>query len=539
MKKSCVIVLLIAFCLSAFGATSVSVCAESGSVPAAEEVRSVADEIISWKKRDLGASEDGFLINDALLSVAGSTAGDWFPLALSRLGEKDNQSGYIAVINDNVQKRYDDESGVKLDRYKATEWHRIALGLLACGGDPRHAGNFGDIDLIADGTYNRVDNGGKGMLGRQGINGFIWGLIALDSGGWEVPDGAYYSREDIINEILSLRLGDGGWALSGKTSDPDITAMAVQCFAPYYDSNEKVRAAVDGALAFLSAAQTDDGDYFSWGMQNCESTAQVIIALTSLNINPFTDSRFIKMGPDGKSRTLWDGIMKYGTPDGGFAHSFVNDADNPSAIAGKANSMASEQTLCALASVLRFYEKKPRLYDMRDVLGSSATGEFTQDDIDEINSLPAPLTTLYRAEVLRLYAKLLQSGDVDGKYELVAKLEKAKNDIDAILAEVDGIKRGIIEKLYPFDGVALKDRKAVYELWNRYNALSDYDKTLFSPSDAEGLKSSKTRVDNALTAVIVSVCVSVAVCVIAVCAVLSIRKRKKLKREKFPEESDE
>ena len=76
-------------------------------------------------------------------------------------------------------------------------------------------------------------------------------------------------------------------------------------------------------------------------------------------------------------------------------------------------------------------------------------------------------------------------------------------------------------------------------MWNRYNALSDYDKTLFSPSDAEGLKSSKTRVDNALTAVIVSVCVSVAVCVIAVCAVLSIRKRKKLKREKFPEESDE
>lgn len=84
-----------------------------------------------------------------------------------------------------------------------------------------------------------MDENGKGSLGRQGINGLIWGLITLDSMYYEIPEGAYYSRDDIIVQILGLQLADGGWALTGSVSDPDITAMTLQCFAPYYNSEKE------------------------------------------------------------------------------------------------------------------------------------------------------------------------------------------------------------------------------------------------------------------------------------------------------------
>ena len=84
------------------------------------------------------------------------------------------------------------------------------------GGDPTNIGtdeNGLPINLIADGTYDR---GKTTPLGRQGINGWIWGLITLDSMRYNIPDGAYYTRDDIIIEILRQQLSDGGFALSGK-----------------------------------------------------------------------------------------------------------------------------------------------------------------------------------------------------------------------------------------------------------------------------------------------------------------------------------
>ena len=222
---------------------------------------------------------------------------------------------------------------------KATEWHRISLAILAMGGDPTNFGtdaNGEPINLIADGTYNR---GRTTPLGRQGINGWIWGLITLDSLRYPVPDDAFYTREDIIEEILCCQLSDGGFALSGEVSDPDITAMALQALAPYYDSDtlhrytrkitgeteeKTVRQITEEALSCLSALQLPSGDFKSWGTQNVESTDQVVVALCCLGIDPLSDPRFIK---DGK--TLLDGILRYRMPDGGFVHSFTYDPDNP------------------------------------------------------------------------------------------------------------------------------------------------------------------------------------------------------------------
>ena len=585
----------------------------------------VALEIIDWKKMTVGSTSDGYLINDTFLTQAGTTPGDWYPIGLGRLGVQDNQAGYLAVINDNVQKRY--ETTAKLDKAKATEWHRISLAVLASGGNPRRMGENGDIDLIADGTYNRVDAKGNGLLGKQGINGFIWGLIALDSMQYEVPENAYYSRDDIILNILNRQLSDGGWALTGNVSDPDITAMAIQSLAPYYNSEKeytyenkkiqsdgtqitkKVRGVVDEGVFWLSSVQNEDGGYSSWGTENCESVVQVAVALCSLGIDIFSDSRFIKDG-----NTIYDAILSYQNADGGFLHSKTYDPENPTSLPDKSNTMASEQTLYGMVAIHRYQNGMRRLYDFRQeqsealksqiaqvetqietlnentsaselqgvynaywsisslersyvknyaklsqllkeanisyyeeemIFNSGDAGVivpieiFTDLDMTATNTLPTTLTTEYRAEVLRLWNKINNCFDFDDKQTYYIKLEKAKNAIEEIQNEIDDIKAEIKDKLYPFDKISLSDRETIHVLYERYMALSDYDKTQLESSDVEGLLKSKTQVDNLYLAVWISG-ISILIAGIAtVIIIVNVKKRKREKAKKQMPESEE
>ena len=585
----------------------------------------VALEIIDWKKSNVGSTSDGYLINDTFLTQAGTTPGDWYPIGLGRLGVKDNQEGYLAVVDDNVQKRY--QTSAKLDKAKATEWHRISLAVLASGGNPRRMGANGDIDLIADGTYNRVDAKGNGILGKQGMNGFIWGLIALDSMQYEVPQDAYYSRDDMILNILNRQLADGGWALTGDVSDPDMTGMAIQALAPYYNSEKeytyankklqsdgslitkKVRTVIDEAIGCLSLAQNADGGYLSWGTENCESAVQVAVALCSLGVDIFTDTRFIKDG-----NTIYDAIMSFQNDDGGFIHAKVYDPENPSSLPDKSNTMASEQTLYGMVAIHRQQNGMRRLFDFRpeqsqalkdqiaqvkaqiELLDESTStlelqgvynaywaipslersyvnnyaklsqflnkagiayyeevmdfnsGDagvivpmeiFTDADINATNSLPTVLTTEHRAEVLRLFSKISNCFDFEGKQDYYIKLEKAKNAIDELQAQIDLLKADIKQHLYPFDSISLSDKKVVQDLYNRYMALSPYDQAQLEASDVEGLLKCKTQVENLQTALIISgVCVAVAGVATAI-VIVNVRKRKKEKASKLMQESDE
>lgn len=160
------------------------------------------------------------------------------------------------------------------------------------------------------------------------------------------------TRGKLIEVILNKQLADGGWALSGDAADPDMTAMAMQALAPYYKTNAVVKAAVDKALDTLSGLQLASGGYGSWGTENSESCAQVIVALTALGIDPTTDSRFVKNGV-----TVLDALCAYFVEGGGFRHVASGDRDG----------MATEQGYYALTSYYRFAAGKTSLYDMSDV----------------------------------------------------------------------------------------------------------------------------------------------------------------------------
>lgn len=329
-----------------------------------QELEEIITDIICWAKQG-----NDVLLNPLFLESAGETGGDWFPIGIGRYGySKESYEPYLKKINEVVTARYKEDG--KLHAVKATEWHRISLAVLAMGGDPTKIGTDSKgnpINLIADGSYNFV---GRKSVDGQGINGAIWALISVDSLNYKIPEDARYQRDDLITLITKRQLADGGFALGGTKADPDITGMALQAFAPYYNSTttypayngeqKTIKQIVEESLKQLSLLQQKDGDYYSWGTVNVESTVQVLTALCSLGIDPYEDSRFIKNG-----KTLIDGILKYRCKDGGFAHSFVNDTANPSAVAAESNRMATEQTLYGLVSYYRLANNMRRLYDFR------------------------------------------------------------------------------------------------------------------------------------------------------------------------------
>jgi len=161
------------------------------------------------------------------------------------------------------------------------------------------------------------------------------------------------SRENLLKVILDAQLQDNGWTLSGDISDPDMTGMALQALAPYYESNEEVAAAVDAAVETLSLMQAADGSFSGIDGKSSESIAQVIVALSALGIDADTDPRFIKNGI-----SALDALYAFYVEGGGFKHT-------PD---GKVDGMATEQAYYALTAYFRMLEGKTALYDMTDVV---------------------------------------------------------------------------------------------------------------------------------------------------------------------------
>ena len=275
--------------------------------------------------------------------TVGSVGGDWIIIGLARSG-RDVPDAYYDNVVDYVKQNINDAE--QLHRSKSTDNSRVILALTAMGKDVTDVDGHDLLQGLTDMAY----------LTKQGINGPVWALIAFDSGKYEIPaahEGAkQVTREELIAYILSAQLEDGGWALSGDVGDPDMTAMALQALAPYYDTDEAVAAVVDAALKALSDAQQEDGGFGSGGTANSESAAQVIVALAALDIDPNTDERFVKNG-----RSVIDALCGYYVDGGGFRH--LSD--------GERDGMATEQGYYALAAYYRFLGGQTALYDMSDV----------------------------------------------------------------------------------------------------------------------------------------------------------------------------
>ncbi len=311
-------------------------CALTGvtSSAAADETRdrgqyaeTLLDGIFAYLKDRYGCADLQSLLDEGF-SAKAPLGCDWYVFAISRYGKYDFTT-YRSSLDFSIATMGRVLSG--------TEKQKISLLDLAMG-------------YPVDGT--RLTD----TIGSQGIMSVVFGLHLVNNR-VDIPG---FSANELIRQLLALRLPDGGWAISGQYSDPDVTAMTVQALAPHYlsaeESNNDLSAelvpAVDEALALLSSRQKEDGGFSSYGAENAESSAQILVMLSSLGIDAGTDERFLKNG-----QSVIDALASYRLPDGRFSH--VHDGDS--------NTNATMQACYSLIAYLRFLRGETPLYDLSDV----------------------------------------------------------------------------------------------------------------------------------------------------------------------------
>ena len=287
--------------------------------------------------------------------------GEWAVLGQARAGVELSdayiQAYYDKVVayvkanigSDGILRKPDDKNTPVI-----TDNERIALALTAIGKDPANVGGKNLLAALQDKDIMKVTD-----TSYTDINGLVMGLLALNSRNY-TSDTSW-----LVQAILGQQNADGSWSASAdrkSVGDVDMTAMALQALAPYYKDggNETVNTAVERALNWLS------GKYQS-GYDSSESCAQVVIALSALNLDANTDVRFTKT-VEGKTLSVLGNLLQYRVAEnGGFKHQFADKA---------VNEMATEQALCAMAAYARFTEKANALYDMTDAACAHRFGEW-------------------------------------------------------------------------------------------------------------------------------------------------------------------
>lgn len=299
------------------------------------DAQNIIDGISAWNLQQSGAGAFHEWIDGSLTENAGLTS-EWYILALRQSGDYDFSS-YESALLDYLKNNKISSASTRL---------KYALVLCAVGSTDEY------ITTALDDS-----------IGVQGIMSWIFGLHLMNNG---VVSEKYLSSE-CVETILSLQHDDGGWSLTGESSEVDVTAMTVQALACYYD-DKTVQASVDSAIDFLASRQLDDGGYSSYGVGNPESAAQVLVALSSVGIDCAADERFIK-----NDCTLIDGILKYRLADGSFCH--INGGDY--------NYMATVQTFYSMIAYIRMTEEKSPLY----IFEANESEETSAETTEEIHTV--------------------------------------------------------------------------------------------------------------------------------------------------------
>ena len=302
-----------------------------------------------------------YIQNNVPAPVVASDRGEWAVLGLARAGVELSDAyiqAYYGKVVAYVQKNMGAD-GVLLDPEShnptVTDNERIILALTAIGKDPANVGGKNLLTALQNKDIMQVTN-----TSDTDINGLVFGLLALNSGNY--TQDSYW----LVQAILTQQNADGSWSASAETkpaSDVDMTAMALQALAPYYNEggDTTVNAAVDKALQWLSAK------YKGMGYTSAESCAQVVVALSALQLNANSDSSFVKT-VDGAPTSVLGDLLQYYLGEGqGFKH----------AASGKtADQKATEQALYAMAAYERYCRRTNALYDMTDAVCAHSFGDW-------------------------------------------------------------------------------------------------------------------------------------------------------------------
>ncbi|MCM1538762.1 MAG: DUF4430 domain-containing protein [bacterium] len=308
---------------------------EEGITP--DSIARAMDGILFWQCTVYGAPDVQALLDTAYAERAINGTVQTYVLGLYGYQQGYDYTGYAVCV----------QNALKEEEVSAMSLQKSAMVLSALQADQPVS-----LNLL------------EGTIGEQGIMSYLYGLLMLDG---MAAEEAEWTRDALVQEILSRQLSDGGFAIAGEEGDVDVTAMALQALAPYYLTAQteaagdvRIVQAVEDALIFLSARQLAGGDFANSGTPNAESTAQVILALCALERDVWTDTAFIKEGV-----TLLDGLFRYQNADGGFSHTVQTTS----------NDMASSQAFTALSALNRSMRGECFLFDFNGYERDSSGGE--------------------------------------------------------------------------------------------------------------------------------------------------------------------
>lgn len=335
---------------------------------------------------------------------------DWLVFATSQYDEHFSKGTYLFYLNEYIKTN---------SQSLATDYAKCALV----------ATSFGDHQFALDClSHITVD-----LMARQGLNAYIWTLIALDSFNYSTE----LNRNQLIDYIINCELQNGGFTYYKNDPEVDMTAMAIVSLARYKDM-ENVKAVIERGMSFLKNAQHCEGYFENYGVANAESTAWAIIASTTINLNPKTFYTY----------NVIDGLMAF-YKDASFSHTTT----------GKPSLVPTYQGLYALISLERHSENQKPLFDLTDTLPLQILPS-EEERLNELATLPVSMK--HYDEVMGLcYLSNSTTSDLAIKYQN-HKLY------------LDDLNKKITELL------KVKDKKEIEILKQQIIELPEYDKGLLN-----------------------------------------------------------
>ena len=402
--------------------------------------------------------------------IVSSVGGEWAVLGLAR-SNAHIDSKYFEKYHANVQSYVQSKDGILHSR-KYTEYSRVVIALTAIGKNPEDVAGYNLVESLLD--YDKTI--------WQGINGPVWALIALDCGNY----GTMEIRERYIARILECEKANGGWALSDsqQNAEVDITAMALIALSRYKDRQD-VREAIDRAINLLSDMQNESGGYLAYNKQASESTAQVLTALSALQIS-YKDARFVKNG-----KTLIDNIYSFRQKDGSFSHT------------DKTNLMATEQCLYALVAAQRLEKGKTPLFDMRDVpkISNTGVGLFGKDADVKASEIKFPGKTfsdIAGHKNQTAIEKLAERGIINGMSENSFAPDRVVTRAEFAAITVRALGLPMVNKTYKFADVNDLDWYAQYvNATYSYGIINGVSETEFNPNGEITIEQASAMVERA------------------------------------------
>ena len=256
-------------------------------------------------------------LDNACAYLQRNEEGSFYLVALGAAGK----SVEAKIVQQHTQSIVNNTSGYT----RPTDLERDILGVTFSGLNPT---NIQGKNLIAE--LEKYED-----IGKQGLVGVAYGLIALDSNDYVVSDTAVNTRQALIDTLCAAQKEDGGFGLSEKVdSDVDVTSIVLTALSSYR-TQAKVQTALSKGIDYLSKQQLANGHFASLGVPSSESVSQVIVLLNSLQLS-MDDQRFIKGG-----KSVVDVLMEYRSTDGGFSH----DKN------GASDVMSTEQAVLAMVAL--------------------------------------------------------------------------------------------------------------------------------------------------------------------------------------------